>query len=373
MTVTSRIAAVLLVGSALSAPAAANTILFSTGALPDGSRLRPGEVPPGPTEVVGGVTQILSDDGDVISIVGDGSFDASRAVVGVTRGRVTVTTGSDGRAAFAIGSTINANVAGQNATASFTIDAGAITAGRVLGGQVSVGGGGVMRSFDSGQAFAAARGNAPYLVRSAGAAPIAAPIGRAIRFSHSADVGSGLNLGSVVGSTRTAFLASYSSAGAAALQADAIRLQNSATAFDFKQVSDAYLDVNLASVNAGQALGAFDPGTAAIALASYIRQLRQGIADTIASGGDSTYQRALLSYFARDGVPVSASELTRSLIDQYIAYVGGGGVFGTVPVVVPTPTPTPTPTPLQHPRQHRLPRPRPFMPVAGSAMRGRSP
>ena len=84
MTVTSRIAAVLLVGSALSAPAAANTILFSTGALPDGSRLRPGEVPPGPTEVVGGVTQILSDDGDVVSIVGDGSFGASRAVVGVT-------------------------------------------------------------------------------------------------------------------------------------------------------------------------------------------------------------------------------------------------------------------------------------------------
>ena len=90
---TKSFAAALLASTVLAAPAAANEILFSTGTLPDGSRLRPGAPPAGTITVRGGVTQVQNSDGEVFSFVGDATFDASVPDVTITDGRVTVSGG----------------------------------------------------------------------------------------------------------------------------------------------------------------------------------------------------------------------------------------------------------------------------------------
>ena len=242
---TKSLAAALLASTAIAASAAPPNILFSTGNLPDGTRLRPGAPPSGTINVRGGVTQVENDDGEVFSFVGDAVFNASGPDVSITDGRVTVTGGRDGAAAFSVGGNIATSVNGQNATASFNVNAGAIAAGRVLGGSVTVTAGGVTRNFDLGQAFAAALGAAPRPVSTAGAAPITALATAEVQAAPQPEV---TDIGG------NPFVAPYPGGSQLALIEAAFARRRASDGFSLP-ISDALFSANIASVRYGENLG----------------------------------------------------------------------------------------------------------------------
>jgi len=319
MTRRTRFALSILASSALVAPASANTILFSTATLPDGATLPTGAAPGGPVTVTGGVTQIATPDGDVVSFVGNGSFDASGSTVQVTSGRVTLSGGADGRASLNFGGNVSANVAGQSAAASFSVDAGNILSGRGLGGTVSVTANGVTRSFDLGQAFAAAAGAVPRPIATPGAAPIAAAIAipdpvTPTDQSVTGDVTTGtpLNLTTL---PATNALTTFEALAA---------LRGTFGGYRFPGVTTAFFDVNLASVRAGQALGAFTPAAGAAATNAYLSAIRSGTSPSAATT-NAAYQAALLGYFGADGLPSGTSQATRDLLARYQEVIAAGG------------------------------------------------
>ena len=315
MTRLRRHAFLLLATSAIAAPVSANTILFSTGTTGKG-RIQPGAPPQGTVNVKGGVTQIMTPDGDVFSLMGDGSFDASGDSVVISDGRVTVSAGPDGRADFNVGGTVSASVAGTGATASFSLTGGAITAGRVLGGTVSVTAGRITRNFDLGQAFAATVGQVPRLIATPGAAPIQSAA-VAARATDEPPTG-GIELAT------SPFVATVP-AGSALTTFEALaRLRGALGGFTFPTVSRGFFDVNLASVRFGQRLGAFRADAGAEVTAAYLAALRNGTPANQATL-NAAYQAALLSYFGSDGLPTGTSQSTRNLLSAYQAIIAAGG------------------------------------------------
>lgn len=314
MTRLRRHAVLLLATSAIAAPGSANTVLFSTGTTATG-RIQSGTPPQGTVNVRGGVTQVMTPDGDVVSLMGDGSFDASGAIVTVSDGRVTVSAGSDGRADISVGSTVSASVTGLGATASFSLTGGGITAGRVLGGTVSVTAGGVTRNFDLGQAFAATAGQVPRPIATPGAAPI-----QSAAMTLEADQSP---TGPIEFAT-SPFAATVPS-GSAITRFEALAgLRGTFGGFAFPTVSPAFFDVNLASVRAGQGLGAFRADAGAQVTAAYLAALRNGTPASQAALNPA-YQAALFSYFGSDGLPTGTSQSTRDLLSAYQAIIAAGG------------------------------------------------
>lgn len=315
-------AALLLAGTALlpvAARAAPNRILFSTGALPSGARLAPGASPSGPVTVLGGITQVQTAQGEVFSFVGDAAFDAAAPDLAITDGTVTVSSGADGAVAFTVGGTIRATVSGSNALASFTVKAGSIAAGRVLGGTVSVATGGVTRSFDIGQAFAAQAGAGARPVQTAGVVPIAA----------APPVQAGADLGTTgIDSFQNPTLLTLPGGNDLALLRTILARRDDPSALSLPGVSAPFLDAVLASLRYGERLGSL---TQANVVARTLDLIAAAQKDS-ARPADAPYLDALLALFLADGYAADVSPDIAARIENYRLASASGLPTGTMAV-----------------------------------------
>jgi len=174
-----RFLAAAMLGSAsalaLAVPAEASRVLFATGAKARGADdLTPGAM----QTVTGGITQIETDVGGIVSFVGAARFSADADRLIITQGQFTVTAAANGEpVALEISGTITALIGGATGAATFTIDAAGVLTGRTLGGTVTLTSGGETRRYDPGSAFRAAAGSAPVAIVTAGAQSVSAASG----------------------------------------------------------------------------------------------------------------------------------------------------------------------------------------------------
>ncbi|RYY47196.1 MAG: hypothetical protein EOP59_01600 [Sphingomonadales bacterium] len=298
MMISSRSALLALVSGAsviaLSAPAAAQTVLFSTGVTDAGTA--PAGRLSGPVTVRGGVTQVRMDDGGVISFVGDSSFEADGASLRVTTGTFTARAGSGTLLIVAPDGTIATLAPGHSA--SLGVAKGGLS-GRALGGNVAIATAtGNRRHFVPGDSFEANDGDVSAIV-TPGAQPVSAPVVRA-EYDNPR-------------------LAVYAQGSRADLLGLALARRNGLGGFDFDQVSDGTADVNLAFLRAGGTPGQFSRGLAGTALQQYLAALRAGTLPGGASLAD-----AYLRYFSADGL-AGLDAQQRALIEAYMALLAAGG------------------------------------------------
>ena len=126
-----RFLAAAMLGSAsalaLAVPAEASRVLFATGAKARGADdLTPGAM----QTVTGGITQIETDVGGIVSFVGAARFSADADRLIITQGQFTVTAAANGEpVALEISGTITALIGGATGAATFTIDAANLDGG----------------------------------------------------------------------------------------------------------------------------------------------------------------------------------------------------------------------------------------------------
>lgn len=279
---------------ALVAPAAAQTVLFSTGTTDAG--VAPAGKLSGPVTARGGVTQVRMDDGGVISFIGDSSFEADGANLRVTAGTFTVRAGSGTLRIVAPDGTIATLDSGHSASLGVAKDG---LSGRPLAGDIAIATAtGGRRRFNPGDSFEANDRGISAIV-TPGAQPVSAPV------------------------VRTEFdnprLAVYAQGSRADLLAQALARRNGLGGFEFDQVSDATVDVNLAFLRAGGVPGQFTRGLAGMTLQQYLAALRSG-----ATPGGASLANAYLAYFSADGL-AGLDAQQRALIQAYMSLLAAGG------------------------------------------------
>lgn len=301
--ISSRSALFALVSSAsilaLTAPAAAQTVLFSTATTDGGAALASGKLS-GPVKANGGITQIRMDDGGVISFIGDSSFTTDGADLRVITGTFTARAGTGTLRIVAPDGTIATLDPGNSA--SLGVVKGGLS-GRPLAGNLAIATvTGSRRRFNLGDSFEANDGRVSAIL-TPGAQPVSAPV------------------------VRTEFdnprLAAYAQDSRAELLAKALARRNGRSGFEFDEVSDATLNVNLAFLRAGGTPGQFSPALAGMTLQQYLAALRTGNTPSGAALAD-----AYLAYFSADGLAELEAQ-QRALIQAYMAVLAAGGGPGS--------------------------------------------
>ncbi|UZK65463.1 hypothetical protein [Sphingomonas sp. M1-B02] len=289
---------------ALATPAAAQTILFSTGTTDAGAA--PTGPLSGPLAVRGGITQLRTDDGGLLSFVGDSTFEVEGSTVKIAMGKFTARAGRNALRIVAPDGT-TATLGAGNA-ASFGVTNGGLT-GRALSGQVSIASGSESRRFGVGDAFAADAQDVSAVV-TAGVQPSSAATVVAAAPSFALE-------------SENPLLPIYREANRADVLAQALALRDTAIGVNFESVSRATADVNLAFLRAGGTAGGFSPALAGSTLQQYLSALRSG-----ATPAGATLANAYLGYFSADGLTGLAAQ-QRAIIEAYTRILAAGGSSGS--------------------------------------------
>ncbi|QNE32996.1 hypothetical protein F1C10_14420 [Sphingomonas sp. NBWT7] len=282
-------------------PAAAQTVLFSTGAGVDGRAIVSGPWS-GQIDVRGGITQIATDDGGVVSFVGDASVALEDVALRVAQGKFTARAG---RALMQISAPNGARVTlPAGGAASLGVAGGDLT-GRALSGTLSIETSGVTRRFAAGDAFSATASRAVSVV-TAGAQPVSsAPAVSDAR---------------PMAETENPLLPVFATGTPAQVLAQALGRRDAPLGFDFDAVSRATADVNLAYLRAGGTPGEFSAGLAGGTLEQYLTALRNGTSGAVPAGLANAY----LGYFAADGL-AGVNRQQQAIIDAYARVLAAGG------------------------------------------------
>jgi hypothetical protein len=315
---------------AVPGSAEAATLLFSSGTTSSGERLA--ALTDGPVSVRGGLTQIRTDNGGLISFVGDADFTIlGDGEVSVGSGRFTATAGRNG-APLTIRSSQNGavTISGANSAASLSVSPGGSVAGRSLGGGVSVSSGGRSQSFAMGRSFQAAAGAAPSSTVTAGVQPTSAPASAAVLTSASQSLGGNmigaLNRGVAgINLQQNPILTQFPQGSVADLLAYAYSRAGVAGTPTFNTVSDAYLQVYLAFLRSGGIPGGFTDANAAGALSDYLAYLRSGGVPAQYTGAAASLIQAYLSYLQATGLPSGLTQAQRDLIESYFDLLEASG------------------------------------------------
>ena len=324
------VCAALLAGAsliALATPASASRVIFSSASV----NTPQGDLPPGPVEVAGGVTQIATDTGGMISFVGAAKFTiGADGGVSIQSGRVTVAAGS-GPVRLSLPGGGEIAVDGAGSAASFGVDSTGAVTGRPLAGSVSITSGGVTRTFASGQAFSAPSGGAAGPLVTAGVQPVSAPAPGGLIDQPSAEsevLTSSALLPTQVGGLGVPLAQNPAVTGLP--QTDAGDLLNlllaqtgqGAPAFD--TLAPTLLSAQVAYLRGGGAPGSFDASSAAALVQAYARFLGAGGSAAAFPGVALGQLQAYLAYLNTPGVQAALDAATRAQLAAYQQLAASG-------------------------------------------------
>jgi len=326
----------------LAAPAAAEKLLFSDDPALAGTTLTSGQE----IRTTGGTTQIMTDSGAIVSLVGGGSVRVAGNSVTILSGSVTVSGGSGAAAASIMlpGRTI-ARLSGASPSASFTVDGDSFS-GHSLGGNVALASPTERRTYATGSAWkgSAAGGTQRVYANSADPAPAVASVEPAGDTAKAAADGVPVSLGealAAVGASGDVVQAARNvEAAATNPTVPAFPAGDVETLVDFAaQLQSAYGGQLFAGAEPGiiQAYLAFlaDGGgadsfkaTYAALINQYIDLLRTGASPSDFSGASQQAVNAYLTYLSSTGTLQTLSEQNKALADAYLDFLTSGGTAG---------------------------------------------
>ncbi len=309
MTIARNFAFALITGVsllAMTAPAGAGEILFSTATTPSGQPIQRGVIAAVPTEARGGVTQVRTAGDGLASFVGDARFTAGE-ILEVAEGRMSLRGGSTPvQVRSADGSLLTVAPGG---VASLALAPDGTISGRSLAGSLTVTSGRDSTRMRAGDAFAANSASGVSRKTAVAAQPVSAPAS-----AKSADAGAaqGLEAG------ENPRLARPRPGTTADLLEQALASRNSADGLDFRAVSRAVADVNLAYLRAGGVPGGFTSALAGDLVSDYLTALRTGTG-TVPSATTDAY----LQFLAIEGT-AGLTEAQTTLLSIYQQVLAAG-------------------------------------------------
>jgi hypothetical protein len=327
---------------AVSAPATAGKILFSDDPTLVGTEAGSGQE----IRTSGGTTQILTDSGAIVSLVGGASVKVDGNAVSILSGNVTVAAPRG-----AIDTTImlpggaTARLAGTNPSGSFTVQGNSFT-GHTLGGSVAVTSGGQRQVYSVGSAWQAEAGRGADRVfanraDAAPAAPASANAEPAGDTAKAAAAGIPVNLGealAAVGASGDVVQAARNVEAAAAnpavpafpagdvatLVGFATQLQEAYGARVFAGAEPGIIQAYLGFLADGGAADQFKATYAAL-INQYIDLIRSGGAPSSFEGANQQAVNAYLTYLSTTGTLQGLSEQNAALASAYLNFLSTGG------------------------------------------------
>ncbi|MFC0306166.1 hypothetical protein [Rhizorhabdus histidinilytica] len=329
----------------LATPAMAGKLLFSDDPALAGATLAAGQE----VRTSGGTTQIMTDNGSIVSLVGGGAVRVDGDDVTVLAGSVTVATRSgDSTTSVRLPGGATARLSGVSPSGSFTVTGDGFT-GHALGGNVSIQADGQTRVYTRGSAWQGQAGSgtsrifanradpAPAASRTAGSDAIE-PAGDTAR---AAAAGVPVNLGealAAVGASGDVVQAARNVEASATNPAvPAFPADDVATLVDFAaQLQSAYggqlfagaepgiIQTYLAYLANGGAGDQFKATYAAL-INQYIDLLRTGASPASFTGANQAAVNSYLAYLSSTGALQGLSAQNRALADAYLDFLSSGG------------------------------------------------
>lgn len=335
---------------AVSAPAAAGKVLFSDDPALVGTEAGSGQE----IRTSGGTTQIMTDSGAIVSLVGAASVKVDGNAVSILSGNVTVAAPRG-----AIDTTImlpggaTARLAGSNPSGSFTVQGNSFT-GHTLGGSVAITSGGQRQIYSVGSAWQAeaGRGADRVFANRADAVP-AAPASASADAEPAGDTakaaaaGIPVNLGealAAVGASGDVVQAARNVEAAAAnpavpafpagdvatLVGFAAQLQEAYGARAFVGAEPGIIQAYLGFLADGGAADQFKATYAAL-INQYIDLIRSGASPSSFEGANQQAVNAYLNYLSTTGALQDLSGQNAALASAYLNFLStGGGADGFV-------------------------------------------
>ncbi len=335
---------------AVAAPASAGKILFSEDPALAVTETSNGQE----VRTSGGTTQIMTDSGAIVSLVGAASVKVEGNAVSILSGNVTVAAPRG-----AIDTTIllpggaTARLAGSNPSGSFTVQGNSFT-GHTLGGSVAITSGGQRQVYSVGSAWQAeaGRGADRVFANRADAVP-AAPASAAADAEPAGDTakaaaaGIPVNLGealAAVGASGDVVQAARNVEAAAAnpavpafpagdvatLVGFAAQLQEAYGARAFEGAEPGIIQAYLGFLADGGAADQFKATYAAL-INQYIDLIRSGASPSSFEGANQQAVNAYLNYLSTTGALQGLSEQNAALASAYLNFLStGGGADGFV-------------------------------------------
>lgn len=330
----------------LAAPAMAGKLLFSDDPALAGATLAAGQE----VRTSGGTTQIMTDNGTIVSLVGGGAVRVDGDDVTVLAGSVTVAaqSGNSGTIVRLPGGA-TARLTGTAPSGAFSVDGDGFT-GHTLGGSVNIRSGAQSRNYVSGSAWQGQAGGRTSRVFANGADPApsassgggtSAAVEPAGDTARAAANGVPVNLGealAAVGASGDVVQAARNVEAAAtnpaipAFPADdvatlvgfAAQLQSAYGGQLFAGAEPGIIQTYLAFLANGGAGDQFKATYAAL-ISQYIDLLRTGASPATFTGANQAAVDSYLAYLATTGTLQGLSAQNQALADAYLDFLSTGG------------------------------------------------
>jgi len=325
----------------LAAPAMADKILFSDDPALNGTTLAAGQE----VRTSGGTTQIMTDSGAIVSLVGGGALRVDGSTVTVVAGSVTVAVPRGGAlTSVALPGGAIARLQGSSPSGSFTVSGDSFT-GHALAGSVTINSANQSKTYNTGAAWQGQAGGGTSRVFANRADPAPAAATAAVEpagdTAQAAANGIPVNLGealAAVGASGDVVQAARNVEASATNPAiPAFPADDVATLVDFAaQLQTAYggqlfvgaepgiIQTYLAFLADGGAGDQFKATYAAL-INQYIDLLRSGASPATFTGADQAAVNSYLSYLSSTGTLEALSAQNKALADAYLGFLGSGG------------------------------------------------
>ncbi|ABQ67745.1 hypothetical protein Swit_1381 [Rhizorhabdus wittichii RW1] len=329
----------------LATPAMAGKLLFSDDPTLAGATLAAGQE----VRTSGGTTQIMTDNGSIVSLVGGGAVRIDGDDVTVLAGSVTVATQSGASSTnVRLPGGATARLTGASPSGSFTVDGDSFT-GHALGGNVAIQSDGQTKVYTRGSAWQgqAGGGTSRIFANQADPAPAASrtaasdAVEPAGDTAQAAAAGVPVNLGealAAVGASGDVVQAARNVEASATNPAvKAFPTGDVATLVDFAaQLQSAYggqlfagaepgiIQTYLAYLANGGAGDQFKATYAAL-INQYIDLLRTGASPASFTGANQAAVNSYLAYLSSTGTLQGLSAQNRALADAYLDFLSSGG------------------------------------------------
>lgn len=330
----------------LATPAMAGKLLFSDDPALAGTTLAAGQE----VRTSGGTTQIMTDSGSIVSLVGGGAVRVDGDDVTVLSGSVTVAAQQgDTPTTVRLPGGATARLTGASPSGSFTVNGDGFT-GHALGGNVAIDSGGQTKVYDRGSAWQgqAGGGTSRIFANQADPAPSASaqnaagdtvePAGDTARAAAN---GVPVNLGEALAAVGASgdvvqagrnIEASATNPAVPAFPADdvaklvgfAAQLQSAYGGKLFAGAEPGIIQTYLAYLANGGAADQFK-ATYATLINQYIDLLRTGASPATFTGANQAAVNSYLSYLSSTGTLQGLSGQNRALADAYLDFLSSGG------------------------------------------------
>lgn len=335
---------------ATSMPAVAGKIIFSDDPALVGTEAANGSE----VRTSGGTTQIMTDSGAIISLVGAASVKVDGNAVSILSGNVTVAAPRNAiDTTIALPGGATARLAGTNPSGSFTVQGNSFT-GHTLGGSVAITSGGERRIYSVGSAWQAeaGRGSDRVFANRADAAPAApssasAEAEPAGETAKAATAGIPVNLGEALAAVGAAgdvvqaarnveaaaanpAIPAFPAGDVATLVGFATQLQEAYGARAFAGAEPGIIQAYLGFLAEGGAADQFKATYAAL-INQYIDLIRSGAAPSSFDGANQQAVNAYLNYLSTTDALQGLSEQNAALASAYLNFLStGSGADGFV-------------------------------------------